>query len=324
MNSLEYWRERETAQARAYALSDDDIRRRIEFIFARLVDDVQTQIDAFYAKYAGAQGITIADAMQRVANFDVKAFEATAAKMVADRDFSPEANTQLRLYNLTMKVNRLEMLKAQIGLELIDRYGEVENLLSEEFYKRAMTEYERQAGILGFSLSDVTGNVDNIVNASFYNATWHNRIWASQSELSDAVGALLTNGMIQGQNPRVLGRRLAEAFGIDPSTGKRSRGAAYDAVRLMRNEMARIQTDVQMNSLQTAGYDEYVFIATEDAKTCVVCGHLDGQHFPIDKGEIAYNLPPMHPNCRCSTAAWVDREKVEQSLYPIMRPRYGY
>ena len=33
-----------------------------------------------------------------------------------DKEFSDKANAEMRLYNLTMKVNRLELLKAQIGL----------------------------------------------------------------------------------------------------------------------------------------------------------------------------------------------------------------
>ena len=39
--------------------------------------------------------------------------------------FSDEANEEMRLYNLTMKVNRLELLKARLGLEMVNGFDEM-------------------------------------------------------------------------------------------------------------------------------------------------------------------------------------------------------
>ena len=38
--------------------------------------------------------------------------------MVAQKDFSKYANDRLKIYNATMKINRLEHLKAMLGLEI--------------------------------------------------------------------------------------------------------------------------------------------------------------------------------------------------------------
>ena len=56
--------------------------------------------------------------------------------MWAEKDFSDKANEEMRLYNLTMKVNRLELLKAKIGLELVSGFDELEKLLGEKLTKR--------------------------------------------------------------------------------------------------------------------------------------------------------------------------------------------
>ena len=61
----------------------------------------------------------------------------------------------MRLYNLTMKVNRLEMLKAQIGLELVSSFDEMQKFFEQKLTDRTTEEFERQAGILGRVCSEM-------------------------------------------------------------------------------------------------------------------------------------------------------------------------
>lgn len=42
-----------------------------------------------------------------------------AGKRVTYADFSKTVNEQMRVYNATMRINRLELLKSQIGLEMV-------------------------------------------------------------------------------------------------------------------------------------------------------------------------------------------------------------
>ena len=60
-----------------------------------------------------------------------------------------EANEEMRLYNATMKINRLEMLKANIGLELVSGYDELQKYFEQTLTDRTLDEFKRQAGILG-------------------------------------------------------------------------------------------------------------------------------------------------------------------------------
>lgn len=41
---------------------------------------------------------------------------------------------------------------------------------------------------------------------------------------------------------------------------------------------------------------------------CEVCRDLDGKHFKVKDMMPGENAPPMHPNCRCSTAAYMERD----------------
>ena len=302
MDSREYWKERETRQRKNDIKNEREYRRHIEEIYQNMIDEIEKEINGFYGKYARKEGITITEAKKRAAKADIEALSRKAKRFVKDKDFSKQANEEMRLYNMTMKVNRLELLKAQIGLEMVAGFDEL-----EKYYKQVMTdqvieEFERQAGILGKTVSDRMKAADAIVNSSFHNATFSDRIWMYQDMLKNELNSLLQTGLIQGQNPRRLATHLRKRFGVSQS----------NAERLMITELARVQTEAQKQSFERNGFEEYTFLALGNA--CSKCKKLDEKHFKVKDMMPGENAPPMHPNCRCSTAAYEDSEDYEAWL----------
>lgn len=302
MDSKEYWKWREEENLKKNLKTEAEYAEEINEIYDYMMDSIQKEINGFYAKYAKKEGITLVEAKKRVSEADIKAYERKAAKYVKEKNFSAEANAEMRLYNATMKINRLEMLKANIGLELVDGFDGLQKYFDKILTKRTLDEFERQAGILGKTIHNNAKAAHSIVNASFHNAKFSDRIWMYQDMLKAELSNLLQIGMIQGRNPRVLARHLEKRFGVSKA----------DAERLMRTELARVQTDAQLRSLKENGFDQYEFIALGSA--CDICKEIDGKHFDIDKAQPGGNAPPMHPNCRCSVAAWEDDEEYEQWL----------
>lgn len=302
MSSREYWRKREKEALRHYIRDEKQYDREIRRIYTDTLDRVQREINSFYARYASKEGITISEAKKRVAEIDIAAYERKAKKYVRERNFSAQANEEMRLYNATMRINRLEMLKANIGLELISGEVELEEFMRDILQGRTMDELERQAGILGKTIRNNAQRAHAIVNASFHNATFSDRLWGEQARLRDELSKLLQSGLIQGKNPRVLARDLRKVF--DTST--------FHAERLMRTELARVQTEAQRQSFERNGFEEYEFIANSGC--CADCKAIDGKHFRISKMMPGENAPPMHPHCRCSTAAYEDSAEYEAWL----------
>ena len=304
MDSKTYWHDREARQHAKNLTEIEDINTYLDGIYRRTYSAIETEIDAFYGKYASKEGITLADAKKRASKADIDAYGKKAKEYVKTHDFSSKANEEMRLYNLTMKVNRLELLKARIGLELCGSYDEMEKKLGGKLSDKALAEFKRQAGILGKSVPEPKEGARTIANASFRNATFSDRIWEHQDLLRYEIGKKLDQGMIRGQNPRELARDIRKTFG----SGK------YNAERLMRTEMARVQTDAQLRSYEANGYEEYVFVAN-GRTACEVCRGLDGHVFKVKGMLVAENAPPMHPNCMCSTAAYMDRKAFEEAMY---------
>jgi SPP1 gp7 family putative phage head morphogenesis protein len=213
----------------------------------------------------------------------------------------------MRLYNATMKINRLEMLKANIGLELIAGHDELERFMAGILKDRTEEELARQAGILGKTVRNNAQLAHAIPNGSFHNANFSDRIWLYQDLMKADLDKLLQNGLIQGKNPRQLAREL-EKYVMEDATG----GAKYRALTLMQTELARVQTEAQKQSFERNGFDEYTFHANSGC--CGDCQALDGKHFKVKDMMPGKNAAPMHPRCRCSSSAYSDRAEYEEWL----------
>lgn len=301
----EYWKKREQENLRKNLKSEAEYAKEIQQTYNFAMDQIQKEIDSFYAKYAKDEGITIAQAKKRASKLDMEEYSRKAKKYVKEKNFSKQANEEMKLYNLTMKVNRLELLKASIGLELVSAFDELQQFYEQTLTDRTMDEFNRQAGILGSTVPDNAAVLAaTIVNASFHNAKYSERIWMHQDLLRNELGKLLTRGMVQGKNPRALARELRKTF----------QASIFNSLRLLWTELARVQTAAQMQSYKDNGFAEYEYLTARDFKVCATCKALDGKIFKVDEEETGTNSPPMHPCCRCSTTAHMDLNAYEKWL----------
>lgn len=332
MDSLTYWKLREEEALKHYIQDEKEYAKEIDRIYAEMLDSVQAQINSFYGKYATAEGISLAEAKKAVKTLDIKEYERKAKRYVRDAAldrkanggktnkkgyyFSPQAEAEMRLYNATMKINRLEMLKANIGLETVKSFDELEQYMEGILKGRTMEELERQAGILGKSIKNNAELAHAIVNASYKvpnvgaQSTFSDRIWLYQDQMRNDLGKLLATGLIQGKNARALAKDLRKYwYGNDPKTNG---GARYCMERLMRTELARVQTEAQKQSYIRNDFEQYTFIANGDC--CDICKAIDGKHFSVKNMMPGKNAAPIHPHCRCGTAPYSNRKEYEKWL----------
>lgn len=307
MDSKTYWSKREADQLAKNITDESEYAKAISDIYNTMLDNIQKEIESFYARYATKEGISIAQAKKKVSQLDMDAYERKAKKYVKEKDFSDLANEEMRLYNLTMKVNRLELLKANIGLEMVTGFDGLQKYFDSILTNRTLAEFSRQAGILGKSVLNNAKAANAIVNASFNNARFSDRIWMYQDLLKHDLEKLLKTGLIQGKHPRELSRQLVQRFGA----------SNYNALRLMRTEMARVQTEAQKQSFDRNGYDKYEFIAENGPRTCDICLGMNGKVYEVKKMMPGNNAPPIHANCVLPDTKIIapDVEAMTRSLY---------
>lgn len=302
-SSKDYWRKREEQHIAQMIKDERQMKKAIAERFQNAIDNINKEIDANWSRFAGKEGISLSEAKKISMEMEVKAFARKAKKYVKEKDFSQTANDELRLYNVTMRVNRLELLKSQIGLELIALSDDLDKYTADLLTKEGLAEATRQAGILGETIFDGYKDfVDSVVNGSFHSATFSQRIWGNMQVFKAELDKLLVQTITQGKNPKDMARKLRNLF----------ESSKYEAERLMRTESARVQSEIQKQSYNKYHIDEYEYIAEPTA--CSVCLPLNGKIFKSKDMLSGTNASPMHANCRCSTAPYVDRDAFEKSL----------
>lgn len=276
---------------------DLDRDRIITELYQESYDRLQAQIDKFYLGYAGREGLTKQEAMKRASEFDVTKFAEKARKAVKEKDFSHKTNTWLRVYNLKMKVSRLELLKAELDLEINSLTSNLDEVFDKARRSEYLAEYKRQAGILGISSKGAKKRLDSILDADFYGQNFSSRVWGKnglQSMLQKDVFASLNRIYTDMNGYQKEMKRLAERYNTSESSAK----------RLLKTEIARINADTDHAMLRDNGFTHMIFVAESGA--CDICKPLDNTAVPIDKVEKGVNMFPMHPNCRCSAYGHIE------------------
>lgn len=302
--SSNYWRKREREWKKADLKDEAEYIQEIQDIYSTMLTQINKEIESFFVRYSNKEGMSMAEAKRKASDIDIKEYEKKAKKYVKEKDFSKEANEQMRLYNLAMKVNRLELLKANIGLELTAGSDELVSFTKEKLEGAALEQIQRNAGILGDTIVDNAKTAKTIANSSFKNATFSERIWSQQDLLKNDLYGILSTALIQGRNPREFIPKVRKSFDV----------TRYQAERLLRTELTRVRIQAQAESYEANGIDEYEYVACGLRDVCPVCKVLDKQIFKLKDMEPGENAPPMHPNCHCSTAPHSDRKVYEKWL----------
>lgn len=305
MKSQDYFIKREKAWQEQQIKDDkkrmNEIKKRLQYA----QDAIQKEIDAQWDSFSNGQKITRSEAMKRASEMDVKAFARKAKKYVKEKDFSPTANKELKLYNLTMRVNRLELLKANVGLELIATFDEMDKYFSSELTSAGLKELQRQSGILDMTISksDYGKRVEQVLNSSFRAegfATFSDNLWMYQAELKSDLDKLLVRSVTMGRNPKQLAPELSKFL-----TEEGRENTKFNTQRLMVTETTRIQSGVQKESYLDADIEKYGWVTEPNA--CQLCKSIaaDGPYL-VSEMEVGKNMMPVHPFDRCSTYPIVD------------------
>lgn len=298
----EYWKKRIKAEQLAKTERDASLGDEFNRLYNYHYKEIEKEIQAFYNRYADKNGLSIEEVRKQVDIMDVKAFEEKAKRYVAEKNFSQEANRELGIYNLKMKVNRLELLQRQLDLELIalgnDEQKQTKDFITEDY----INEIKTQAGLLGRSVlteKEIRQTVKTLLNTPFKGATWSDNIWERQNVLRQVVAKITEEYLLKGKNPTTFISQLKKEFDVSSSQAK----------RLAVTEGARVATEAQKQSFTANGYDEYEYIA--EAGACPQCAALSGKIFKVKNMMPGENAAPMHPHCRCSTAAHYSKSQEE-------------
>lgn len=329
-----YWKKREEEERKwqeKNIATDAAFNRLIERYYNVAILQINKDIDHQYQSLAKSvdglrSAYSIVDATD-ITDYEVEAQKLVmqAAQMRAQgkkvtySSFTNDVNRRMKIYNATMRINRLEYLKSQVGLHLTEANMNIENDTRIKLTDGYINEVKRQAGILGRNLKYNTAliddnNVAKIVMAQTAGANWSQRLWLNQDALKAQLDVILSTGLITGQSNQAMARQLRDQV---RTTVKNH---AYIAERLARTETARVQYQAQIDSIKAADYKYVKWYAEPGA--CRICQEINDNDeydlgygvFPVDEAPQI----PIHPNCRCSISAyWVEgKDNLRNSNKP--------
>lgn len=328
-----YWKQRDDAEKKwmEQNLKDDAaFNKVIEHHYQTALEGIQTKLNAEYARSAGKEGLTMGDVVGSVSRGEMAAYEKEAKELVAQSrklfkakghvdysDFAKEQNLRMKIYNATMRINRLEYLKSQMGLEMVKSGMAISADLGNKLGDDYINEVKRQAGILSEFLPDNTSlteynNVLKIVMTSTNQGNFSQRLWANQDALKARLDTVLTNGLVQGIGPREMARDFRTLITNEVQK------ATYVTERLARTESARVQFKAQMDSFRASKGDfQYVQWHAEPG-ACKLCQGY-ASHTEVDGERGTWRIKdvpsiPAHPNCRCSISAYYSQDELDNAI----------
>lgn len=326
MSNKTYWNNRDKARfeyIRQNLADDKAFNASLEKYYQRTIDAINKDIQSELQNFAARDGVSLAEARKKVSKADIRQFEAEAKRVVKEADqmrkkgkrvsysdFSDEVNERMRLYNVTMRVNRLEYLKSLIGVRLVELGVDIDNELNVKLDEDTRKEFERQSGILaGAGMADAMNwwteeNVQKIIMSNTRNASFSTRIWSNMDILKSELEKQLSRVLIGGENPKATAKEFYKH--MTKAVGN-TRAAAE---RIARTESARCQTQATLESFKH--YDVKYCRWIAEPRACVVCKEIASHNGGYGEGVYPVkDVPelPQHPNCRCALSAhWIDED----------------
>ena len=305
-----YYQSRENAY-REWLVSNPDYNfytetnRQIE----TLMRNLERELHIWVGKFADKQEITIQDANLLVSRADMEELARKAEQYVREKNMSAQANQEMDLYNLKMRLTRAEYLMRQISLEIYDTFGNVDSIMQSYLKEMTVEELRRQAGILGMTITHQRA-YENIVRvmamSPFQGKIYSDRLWNISKDMQGSMYRGLYTSLLAGYHPSTWVSWLREYY-----IGEASK-ATHAIKRLAVTESARGQSLSQKMTYLDADLEHYTVICEPTA--CPVCTPYDGKVLKVSEFQVGLTAPPFHPWCRCSTSGAVLKEEMDQAI----------
>ncbi|WP_127849583.1 minor capsid protein [Lacticaseibacillus hulanensis] len=199
----------------------------------------------------------------------------------------------------------MQELQRQIVQQVSPVIPELTDSMSEAMVHRYMDAYEHATylneSVSGNQVSWANYNEDAVkmaVSKPWQGGDFSQRIWGTMgNQFPEMLVSNLVQGLILGENPRKIAKRVA-------ATNKQLQESNLH--RLIQTEMAHVTEEATFKSYQDTDVEWYEYMATLESRTCETCGHMDMEHYKVSEKVSGANYPPIHPYCRCTTAAWFE------------------
>ena len=312
--SSAYWQKRFSALENAQNQYGQNTFHQIEPAFDKAERQIQAQIEAWYARYASNNGITLAEARKQLSAAELKELQWDVQEYIKygqENAMNQQWMKELENASARFHISRLEALKLRtqqslevaFGNELDSLDGMVKRLYQSGYYH---TCFEVQKG---FNIGWEIGQIDEKKLQKVISKPWaadgktfSDRVWQSKTTMVNELHQQMTRTIIQGKAPDEAIKSMTKYL------QNKTKNAKYNAGRLVMTEQAFISSAAQKDAFNDLDVEEFEIVATLDSHTSDICREMDGKHFPMKDFQPGVTAPPFHVWCRSTTVPYFDDE----------------
>ena len=306
MNNAAYW-------ARRFKIMEDALKNQaydyvlnLERQFDIAIRDIDTQMRAWYQRFAKNNEITLVEAKRLLTTDELKEFRWTVQEYIKkgkEMDLSGAWIKELENASARVHISRLDALKYQLQQQAealaqakLKAITDASSLAYTESYYHTAFEVQKGLGV-GWTMQALNEDaVKKVLSRPWTvdNQTFRARCWTDKVKLVETVNREITQMMARGTAPDKAIEVIAKKF----KTSKTNAG------RVVMTESAYFASAAQKDCFNELDVELYKIISTLDASTCETCGDLDGRVYKMLEYIVGSTAPPFHPWCRCCTAPY--------------------
>lgn len=315
-DAARYWKDRKAQDEHVFGEVERMVRREkdackeIEGIYKRAFDELDKELDAL-KKDVGKEAVTNAQMQKPLTPQELREWSKRQEKRLDDliRKYGDEKGRQIfgienaksakqdRANRVVRRNTALrESIESISSGAAADSESEVSKRLTREAEIGAeIGEEQMKKAFDGQLRTDFNTaserEIERIKKTVWNGDDYSGRVWANRDEmvkdLKKTIELGVTNGWSVDRMRKEMERHVASG--------------AKSAERIVRTEMNRVSNSSELSFYKDNGVKFYMFMATEDARVCEICGGMNEKVFAVEDAAAGLNFPPMHPNCRCRT-----------------------
>ena len=297
MKSDEYWVQRALQREAEVHNDTQDTLKRLAVMYDDADKELIKMIDRIFQNFQKYTGVDEQKARELLSIQETAELLADLQKQYAETgDAGTLAKLNAPAYGY--RISCLQAARRAIETELDklavreEKTGsqQLVKVYDDSYYK---TMYDTLPELPGTPVIPLSQDiVSQAVRNKWKGENYSSRVWKNRDVLASEGGKIIDVGVTAGKSIQQMTAELSDLMNV----------GTYVAARLACTEVNRVHNDAAIQSYKAMGIKEYTYLATLDARTCSVCGALDLKVFKVAEAQTGVNLPPLHPNDRCTIA----------------------
>lgn len=168
-------------------------------------------------------------------------------------------------------------------------YKGIEKLLNEVGNEKYNSSSYLLSLGLDFKLNKLSPkDLNKIINATIEGKNYSDRLWNNKNRVAKVLKKEIKDFLQGKTNVNEIEKIIKDRFNAN----------AFNTKRLVRNEVGRVQHEVNEKWAKDNGIEYQIFDSTLDGKTSDICQHLDGTVYEVDDPSKRIPNVNTHINCR--------------------------